>query len=158
MKEQRSFKITRVEIQKHNAQRYSIYLDGEYSFSVGEDVLVKHSLLKGTELEESFIEDVLLEEEKSKALNTALRYLGYRMRSKKEVADKLEEKGYGEFAEQVLLYLEENKYVNDLEFAIYFSKDKFNLSGFGQNRIRMELVKKGINSLDIDRAIEEIFD
>lgn len=150
--------ITKVEVQKHNARRYSIYLDGEYSFGVGEDVLVKYSLLKGAELEESFVEEVLLAEEKSKAISVALRYLGYRMRSKKEVEDKLRGKGYAEFTEVVMEYLEDNRYLDDLEFAICFARDKFGLNGFGKHRIRMELAKKGIDSRDIETAIEEVFD
>lgn len=150
--------ITKVEVQKHNDRRYSIYLDGEYSFGVGEDVLVKYSLLKGTELEESFVEEVLLAEEKAKAISVALRYLGYRMRSKKEVEDKLREKGYAEFTEAVMEYLEESRYLDDLEFAVCFARDKFGLNGFGKHRIRMELAKKGIDNRDIETAIEEVFD
>lgn len=158
MVEKKTVQITRVEVQKHNKNRYSIYLDGEYGFAVGEDILVRYSLLKGTELESEFIENVLKEEEQSKAVGVALRYLGYRMRSKSEVAEKLAEKGYLDFTEYVLEYLESNRYLNDLEFAICFAKDKFGLNGFGKARVRIELLKKGIEQGDIDTAIEEVFD
>ena len=38
--------ITKIEIQKRNKDRYSIYIDGEYSFGVYENVIIKYALQK----------------------------------------------------------------------------------------------------------------
>lgn len=148
-------KVTKVAVQKYNKHRYSVFLDEEYAFSLDEDTLVKHEILKGKELEKEYIETVLLSEEKIKARNAAVRFLGYRMRTEKEVLDKLSEKGYSDFAEEVIDYLKENNYLDDFEFAVAFCRDKMRLSGFGKNRLKLELRNKGVDDHTILMALEE---
>ncbi|MGV3466194.1 MAG: recombination regulator RecX, partial [Heyndrickxia sp.] len=42
--------ITKITVQKNLSDRYNIYLDEEYAFSVDEDVLTRFQLRKGKEL------------------------------------------------------------------------------------------------------------
>ena len=53
-------------------------------------------LTKGMSLEDWSIDEMVYEDEISKAFNRALHYLGFRMRSEFEVKTKLIELGYGE--------------------------------------------------------------
>lgn len=149
-------KITRVQQQKYNKERYSIFLNEEYAFSVSEDVLVRYSLLKGKELEKDFIKNILIAEEESKAKSAALRYLGYRMRSKKEISDKLYELGYSDYTDNIMDFLIENKFLDDREYALCFAKDKMNLKNFGKNRISNELRQKGIDDSMINSVLNEL--
>jgi len=70
------------------------------------------------EVDEEFIEGVLLEEEKLKAKNKALKFLSYRMRSTKEVMDKLKREGFQDFIIQDTIdYLKNYNLIDDLQFA-----------------------------------------
>ncbi len=151
-----SKKITMVQQQKYNKERYSIFLNDEYAFSVSEDVLVKYTLLKGKELDNDFVENILMAEEESKAKSAALRFLGYRMRSKKEISDKLFELGYSDFTDNIMDFLIENKFVDDREYALCYAKDKMNLKNFGEIRISNELRQKGIDDKTISSVLNEL--
>ncbi len=148
-------KITKVEQQKHNKNRYSIFVDGQYSFSAGEDTLVEHMLLKGKELDSDFIEDVIIADEKNKAKSAAFRYIGYKMRSEREVRDKLSELGYSDFADEIADYMTENGYINDREYALSYTREKINLKSFGEKRIEAELKMRGIAPEYISNALRE---
>ena len=77
--------ITKITQQKRDSERYNIFLDEKFAFSVHETVLVKFGLTKDMTLEDWSISEMVYEEEISKAFNRALHYLGFRMRSEFEV-------------------------------------------------------------------------
>ena len=148
-------KITKIENQK-NPERVNIYIDGNFSFGLMAEIQYKYNLTEGMEINSEYIEKVLLEEEHAKAKDQALRYLGYRQRSEKEIRDKLNKIGFSEdIIGNTILYLKEYNLVDDLEFAKYFAKDKINLNGFGPQRIKHELYRKGISSDIIQKVLEE---
>lgn len=148
--------ITRIETQKNNKERVNIYIDHEFAFGLMMEIQYKYDLREGMEIDEYYIDRVLKEEELSKAKDQALKYLGYRQRSKKEIVDKLKKMGFEEdIIEDALIYLEEYGLVNDVEFAKSFMRDKINLNKFGPTRIKYELYKKGIDENIVEEVLEE---
>ncbi|NLW21900.1 MAG: hypothetical protein GXY88_01375 [Tissierellia bacterium] len=144
--------ITKIETQK-NKERVNIYLDGKFAFSISTEIKYKYNLKENMEIQEDFINKILMEEEQLRANNYALSYLSYRSRSKKEIVDKLKEKGFEDWIIQNCLdYLEGYGYVNDREFAKAFMRDKINMNKYGPQRIRYELYKKGISKEIIDKV------
>lgn len=93
-----------------------------------------------------------------KARNIALRLLTYRARSRKEIADHLDNKGFSEqVTAMVLKELEGYGYLDDEKFTLNFishSKSR----GFGLLRIRYELLLKGIDKKTVDSKIDECFE
>lgn len=151
--------ITKIEIQKKNKDRYSIYLDGEYSFGVYENVLIKYGLRKGMKIEEDFLEDVLKKEEQECANNYALRLLNFKMRTSNEIKQRMREKEYSdEIIEKTIDYLYYLNYLDDREYAQKFIKDKSNLKKMGKERIKRELYAKGVDDEIIKEEIENIVD
>ena len=59
-------------------------------------------------------------------------------------------------ANEIVEYLEENRYIDDSRFARAFARDKVKFSGWGKNKIRMALAIKRIPSAEISSALEEI--
>ncbi|MDE6296905.1 MAG: RecX family transcriptional regulator [Muribaculaceae bacterium] len=59
-------------------------------------------------------------------------------------------------ATEIIEYLEENRYIDNLRFAIAFARDKVRFSGWGRNKIRMALALKRIPSYDISEALDNI--
>ena len=77
--------ITKITQQKRDSERYKIFLDETYAFSVHESVLVKFGLTKGMQLDEWSMDEMTYEDQIEKAFNRALHYLSFRMRSEFEV-------------------------------------------------------------------------
>lgn len=89
-------------------------------------------------------------------LDKMAKYCAYQERCVKDVCDKL--KTYDipeESKKEILAYLLDNRFVNDERFAKAFVRGKINQSGWGVNKIRFQLVHKGIAKELIDAAFEE---
>lgn len=81
----------------------------------------------------------------NKALNYSFLLLKYRARSRDEIISRLKKKGYAlAIREKVVVYLEENNYINDKEFAHLFVNYLFE-KGWGPIRIDFNLKRLGIS-------------
>jgi len=152
-------KITKIEVQKKRKTRISIFLDGEFAFGLDQDILLKFGLSKGVELSEIDIEKILIAEEKKQAKDRALKFLGYRDRSEKEIIDKLQLIGYDKsIIEWVISELKRMQLIDDSRFALSFAKTKMLAKPMGEYLLRRELKRKGIQEHHINAAIENIFE
>lgn len=137
--------ITKITQQKKDGERYNIFLDEKYAFSVHESVLVKFGLSKGMSLEDWSIDEMVYEDEIRKAFNRALHYLGFRMRSEFEVKKKLLDTGYGEAVVlEAIVKLKNLGFLNDETFAEALLQTQKRSSSKGPRAIQQELQKKGI--------------
>ncbi|MFC4410187.1 recombination regulator RecX [Chungangia koreensis] len=138
--------ITKISRQKKNAERYNIYLDNKYAFSVDENVLVQFQLTKGKELDDLTIDEMVFEDEVRKAFNKALHYLGFRMRSEFEVKKKLLDSEFGEAVVlEAIQKLNELGFLNDETFTQALLNTQKATGKKGPKSIRQEFRKKGID-------------
>jgi len=93
-----------------------------------------------------------------KARNMVLRLLTYRARSRNEVYEYLERKGFADdIAKLVVQEMEGYGYINDRQFVTdYINYRK--MRGFGPKRVRYELHMKGIDEHLLDQKITESFE
>ncbi|WP_066298876.1 recombination regulator RecX [Bacillus sp. FJAT-29937] len=148
--------ITKISVQEKNKDRYNIFLDDKYAFSVDEDVIIKHSLKKGMELDAFSLSEIAYQDDIRKAYNRAIQYLSKRMRSEKEVRQYLAEKDVDEMIiREVIHKLYEYRFLDDKEFAIAFVRTAMNTTDKGSRIIRGELREKGISEDLIDLAMKE---
>ena len=147
--------ITALKYQKKNKGRVNVYLDGEYAFAVTE--LVAAGLRKGQQLSPDEITRLKDDDTRNKAYNLALRYLGYRPRSRQEVEQQLKRKGYDpDVVQEVLTKLETRAYLDDRAFALYWVENRSQFRQKGQRALRYELRQKGIDSAIIDEVTAEM--
>lgn len=147
--------ITKIESQK-NPDRVNIYIDGNFAFGILKEIELKYTLHENMEIDQTFIEEVLLEEEKLKARNKALSLLSYRSRSTREIIDKLLKDGFEDpIIKDTINFLRDYNLIDDSQYAKSFMKDKVRLNKYGPNRIRLELYKKGIPKEMIEDALDE---
>ncbi|MEH7392464.1 recombination regulator RecX [Bacillus sp. JJ1474] len=148
--------ITKISVQEKNKDRYNIFLDEKYAFSVDEDVIIKHSLKKGMELDEFSISEIAYQDDIRKAYNRAIQYLSKRMRSEKEIRQYLAEKDVAEMIiREVIHKLYEYQFLDDKEYAIAFVRTSMNTTDKGSRIIRGELRDKGITENLIELAMRE---
>ena len=94
----------------------------------------------------------VMDEESAKAV--AARYLSYRARSRAEVVNRLEEEGFDEdVISSVVESFTRYGYIDDEKFCEAFAHDKRVINGFGNERIRNELLEKGVDAEVIDKCL-----
>lgn len=87
------------------------------------------------------------------------KYCAYQDRCHWEVERKMKEfLLIPEAKDLILIYLIENKFLNEERFAKSFARGKFNQKKWGRNKIRMELRKRNIPSNLIEIGMKEIDD
>lgn len=149
--------ITLVQAQQKKKQRYNIYIDHEYAFSVHEDVLIAHRLLKDTVIHEEEIKNIIRQEEKQKMVQASVRYLSYRARTTKEVHDYLLRKQFDEeLIEDIIHKLLDQGYLNDESFAQQWVQERLFTKQKGSYLLREELKQKGIENHLISDALSRI--
>jgi len=100
----------------------------------------------------------MISNDEKRAINKALKYLSYRARSVKGTKDYLTKKGYSEdIVDGVIKYLRERDYLNDLVYAKMWIEDRKERKLFGRNRIRSELILKGIDSNLIEEELAKLY-
>lgn len=145
--------ITDIKKQAKDTERYSIYIDNKFVFGLsGVDVLY-YRLKIGNEISQEKYDEILDNVIYEKAKNTAVKFLGYRARSKKELRDKLIKDYDEDITNKVISMLEKYGYVNDEEYAKAYVRDCLNLKGWGQKRISLELTKRGIDKNIIEKSL-----
>lgn len=149
--------ITAVERQKRSRVRYNIFLDSEFAFSIHEDLLVKHKLLKGESVEAERLGELLLEDEKHRAYVDAIRYISVRARAVREVQQKLTTRGYEPpLIDQTIADLERQGYLNDRSFAELWAAERMRLQKKGRKWVELELKQKGIAPQWIEAAMSKV--
>lgn len=136
--------ITAIKAQKRNRKRVSIYLDGEYAFSV--KAIVAASLRRGEYLSDERIGQLQMEDMVEKAHNWALSYLGYRPRSRSEMVRYLRGKSVSpEVSEEIQRRLSAAGLLDDAAFARYWVENRETFNPRGWRLLRQELRQKGID-------------
>lgn len=149
-------KISKIEPQKRNKRRSSIYIDGNFGFGLSNEVVLKHDLKEGDEISDVLIKDVLLEEEKQKIRQRAFKILHYRNRSTQELRSRLIRIGFDD--QLVLDIIEEftaEGTLDDEKFAHAFVGDYTKLNPRGNRFIIRELEKRGVSKKIISEIIDE---
>ncbi|HSX14509.1 MAG TPA: RecX family transcriptional regulator [Candidatus Saccharimonadales bacterium] len=138
--------VTAIKEQVKRSDRYSIYIDNKYGFSLSAQQLAESELASGQELSEAEIEDYQQASEYGKALQAAYRLLSYRPRSEREMRDRLSRKKYDEpTVDAVVTRLSEIKLLDDITFAASWV-DQPKSKNRSTRRLSQELVLKGIDS------------
>ncbi len=82
-------KVTKISQQVRRPDRYSVYIDEKYTFSLHEYQLASSGLRTGKELTEEEVEEFANESQFGKAYERSLNYVMIRPRSEKEIKDYL---------------------------------------------------------------------
>ncbi|MCL2555717.1 MAG: RecX family transcriptional regulator [Firmicutes bacterium] len=144
--------ISSIEKQKKNKNRVSIYVDGEFVLGLEEIVLIQERIKIGDEINEQRLKDVAFKSDINTAFNKAIKYLGSRLHSKKEIEKYLFSKEYdNEIVDLVINKLNEYGYINDENFANEFIKSYS--KKYGKHYVCMRLKEYGVDRDIIDRLL-----
>lgn len=147
-----------VKAKRSGRNRVEIIFDNDQKVSLAYEVFLKYQLKMNQEISEEFLPFLLDEDQKYQVKQSALNYLSRRHHSKNEIRTKLRQKKFNtELIEQTLDNLEQNNYVDDHSFAQIFTDEKVKAKNWGKNKIKSELIKRGVSSKVIADVIAEKF-
>lgn len=149
--------ITDITEQKKHKNRVSVFIDGKFAFGIDKADCSFMGLKIGNELTKERYDYIVDNAVYGRAYQKADRYIGFKLRSEKEVRDKLKSEEYSDdIIERVISSMLKYGYINDKNYAVLYAKDCKNLKKWGQQRIKAELINKGISSANIEYALSEV--
>ena len=148
-------KITKLEFQKKNPDRVSVFLDGRFAF--GLPAITAARLKRDQFLSDAEIESLQAEDTVETAYGRALNYLSYRPRSRAEVTRYLEKRDLSESQiETVVARLERAGLLDDEAFARFWVENRERNRPKGPRALRYELRNKGISNKTIERVLVSV--
>jgi len=150
-------KITAIVVQKKNPNRVSIYLDEQFAFGLSR--IVAAWLNVGQELGEEKAAALQEEDAREVAIQKALRFLGYRARSVREVRENLHKHEIPEAViELTINRLQETGLLNDQEFAQAWVENRNTFRPRSRRALALELRRKGLDDDVIQQTLEQTVD
>ena len=141
-------------IVKKDARNVLIHFDNDEVLFLSVDIFYKSGLKKNDEISDDRFSSLIKENRLFYIKQRAFRYLGRRQHSTSELRIKLKQKGYEtELINQVLDDLKQKNYLDDTKFAEMFVEEKIKLKLWGEQKLRSELIKRGIKSEIISDVI-----
>ena len=127
--------------------------DGEL-IKTSEEFFVKNSLKVDDFIDQKVIDSLQNDIRIRQALDTAYKFLSFRVRSSYEVTQKLSQKGYNKLeVSEVIKKLITMNYLDDSEFADIFTRDKFKVKKHGPLNVINGLKKHRISDETIHNTI-----
>lgn len=137
--------------------KYRLYLDNGEVIDTYDDVILKHSLLIKKEITLSIYDKIQKDNLVYENYNACLKYITVRIRSTKEIIDYLKRKKTSEEdIAEIIEKLQKENILNDDYFTKCFINDKLKFTSWGKYRIKNELKKHNIDSIIIDKYLNNI--
>lgn len=148
--------ITSVEKNVKVKDQFLVYVDGEYSFSIDEEDYYRLNLYEKKDITAEEIDYIRNTANLTRAKSSAVRYLSLKIRSEKEVKDRLEQEGFSrDIIDKAIQELKSMGYINDKIYAQKYVYDRSKLNPKSKRLIKYELESKGIASDAIDEILED---
>lgn len=149
-------KITAIKQQQKRADRYSVFVDDKYAFSLSETALLACRLVSGQELTKTELDGLKKTAGFDKAYGLTLRYAAVRPRSEGELHDYFRRKQIDQdAAQQIIQKLRDIGLVNDQDFANSWVASRRLLKSVSKRRLQQELRQKRVDQAIIDRVLQE---
>ncbi len=134
-------------IVKKDAKNVVVHFDNDEVLFLSVDIFYKSGLKKNDEISDDRFSSLIKENQLFHIRQRAFRYLGRRQHSTSELRIKLKQKRYEtELINEVLDDLKKKNFLDDTKFAEMFVEEKMKLKLWGEQKLRSELVKRGIKS------------
>lgn len=148
-------KITSIKQQVRRGDRYSIFVEGKYSFSLSESALLESKIASGQELTTQQVKEFKQLSNDDKIYQQALRYVAMRPRSRWEIEFYLnvKKKASPPLIELILNKLSDIGLINDYKLALAMVNDRRLLRPTSRRKLIMDLRKKRISDEIIEQAV-----
>jgi len=134
--------------------RYYLILDEYRKHTIEADVLAKHKLKTGDEIDEEKMNQILLENGEFAAFDRALTYLEKNIKTEKGIREYLKQKGFlDESIDNAVCKLKEYGYIDDGVYAENYIRTYAHKKG--RKMLAFELSMKGVDKAIINEKLEQ---
>jgi|SRR6185312_1844566 len=149
-------RITAIEPQAHDAERYNLYVDGHFLLGINASIVLQMGLEVEQELLPEQLEQLRSTEAEQQAVDRALNYLSFRPRSREEVRRYLRRKETPpDIIEAALARLDRLDFVNDRTFASFWIETREQFNPRGARALKNELRMKGVGRDVVEELVNE---
>lgn len=149
-------KITSIKQQLKRADRYSVYLDGKYSFSLSADEMLPLGLHVSQEVTQKELAELKNKALVDKSYDRALSLISRRPRSEWELRDYLKRKESAPaIIDTIITKLLQRGYVDDEDFARRWVENRRLLKATNKRRLSQELRQKHISDEIIQAVLAD---
>lgn len=131
-------------LEKTKRGRYSVFVDGEFLWSLDGETLLKSRVRPGAVLEYAYLEEVKAQSDAVGCREKALTLLGQRAYARGELVERLCRDWPCPTARQVVTQLEEAGLVSDGDYAFRLADELYRYKHLSRRFIELELQKRGI--------------
>lgn len=147
-------KITALTVQEKRKDRCNLFIDDEFFCGLTVEVAYKNGLKVGKEIDTKELAEIVKESERSDAMTKGLAYVTKTLKTKRQVKEYLQRKGYDEeIIWEVIDKLKEYNYIDDKEYSKRYIESTSKTQG--KRLIEYKLMQKGVRKEDISSASME---
>jgi regulatory protein len=141
---------------KYNDSSIKVELDTGESLILPIEVFSMYSISAGKIVDSLLYQQLKEESTRFTCKQQALNYLAIRSRSEQEVRNYLIRKRYPkDIIDEILTGIKDKGYIDDYDYAVRYISSKKKSKVIGQNLLKRDLYRKGINKNLIKKAIKE---
>lgn len=146
--------ITSIKQQVKQKNRYSIFVDGKYAFSLSEGALLDSKIVSGQEIDPTDLKRFKQLSAEDKITGVVLRYAAQRPHSEWEIQEYLRRKQASEPAsEKILQKLRHIGLIDDAAFARSWVENRRLLKPTSRRKLQLELQQKRVSQAVIDEVM-----
>ncbi len=125
---------------------YNLFIDGKFATSVSGETLIKFALKSGKDIKEEELQEIIGQTSHEKYLTSAILFINFRPRSRKEVVTRLKKKGATpEDINSTTKKLESYDLLDDTQFAQWWIEGRLKNNPKSKHMLFLELTKKGVD-------------
>lgn len=147
--------ITKIEVFKKNEDYVNLYVNDEYLLTCNKEIIYIHKLKLKQIVDITQLQEIAEEDNYVKCKFSAIKLIERSYKTEKELRKRLMEKGYTESSiHRAISFLKEYSFVDDDKYAEAVVKYKSVREG--KNKIKIALIKKGIDEQIIKEKLDSI--
>ena len=124
--------------------KYEVLIDNE-KYILYEDIILKNNILIEKEIDKKKLDNLLKDNSFYEAYYKAINYINKKLRTRKEINNYLRKNDFdNKVVKDAIKRLEFDGYLNDDLYSKAYIHDEMILKSIGPNKIKDDLVKKGI--------------
>ena len=143
-----------VSYEKKANNKYKVKLDNDETITLYDNVILNNNLLITKEIDD--VDKLLKENDFYELYNKTIRYLGTKLRTRKEIYNHFKLKYDRDIINDVLDRVTKEGYLNDDLYAKSYVNDQVNLSNNGYHKILRDLVNKDIDEELIKEYLDKV--
>ncbi len=151
-------KITDIKQQVRDPSRFSVSIDGKFSFGIDQSTLLEQKLRIGTEIDQQRLKELQTSADFGKWYMKCIDKLYRRPHSEKEMRDYLRRKDKQDIADDLIEKLHDRKKLDDRAFAEWFIEGRRRAKNRSTQILKAELSVRGIARDIINELLADTHD